>query len=701
MKSLTSSAVLIFLLGSVSCALLGGNPLLEEWDTPFGVPPFDTIQERHYLPAFRTAMADHQAEIAAIINNSEAPTFANTIETLDLSGKTLTRVANVFFAVEGAHGNDELREIASTIAPELAAHGDDITLNRDLYERVNTVYEQRGSLDLGPEQLRLLEETHKGFVRSGIGLGDEAQARLREINSELAELSQTFGQNLLKETNAFSIHVTDRADLGDLPANLIAAAAGEAERREYDGGWAITLQRPSANPFLQFSPNRELRRQIFMGYALRGDNGNENDNKKILSRTASLRVERARLMGYETHADFVLSDNMAETPANVYNFLDQIMEPALRVGKVERAALQEMMRADGIDDELKGWDWRYYTEKVRQARYDLDEEILRPYFPVESVRDGVFMLATRLWGLTFTEIEDMPKWHPDQQVFEVKEADGSHLGIMYMDFYARESKQGGAWMNDLRAQSKTDGDVKAIVTTNFNFPAPTGDTPALLAFIDAQTLAHEFGHALHGLLSDVTYESLSGTRVPRDFVEFPSQIMENWMSEPEVIREYARHYQTGEVIPDELLEKLQAAGTFNQGFITLEYLAASYLDMAWHTLSDTQEREADALENAEMARIGMIDEIIPRYRSTYFAHIFSGGYASGYYAYIWAEVLDADAFQAFKETTLFDRETAARLRREVLSRGGTRPGMELYEAFRGRAPSIDALLAKRGFTPGR
>jgi len=700
MKSFSIFAGMIMLLGAVACSSTASNPLLAEWDTPFGVPPFDQIMERHYLPAFRTAMAEHRAEIEAIVGTEEAATFDNTIVALERSGKALGRVASVFFAVEGAHGNDQLREIASTIAPELSAHGDDITFNRDLYDRVNTIFEQRESLGLNPEQMRLLEETNKGFVRSGISLPEEVQNRLREINSELAELSQTFGQNLLAETNDFSIHVTDEADLGDLPANLVAAAVAESERRGYDGGWAFTLQRPSINPFLQYSPNRELRRQLFMGYALRGDNDNENDNKQILARMAALRAEGADLRGYETHAHFVLSDNMAETPANVYNFLDQIMEPALRVGKEERAALEEMMRAEGIDDELKGWDWRYYTEKVRKARFDLDEEVLRPFFPLESVRDGVLDLATRLWGLTFHELSDMPTWHPDQQVFEVKEADGSHLGIMYMDFYARESKQGGAWMNNLRPQSRLYGD-QSIVTTNFNFPGPTGDTPALLAAVDASTLAHEFGHALHGLLSDVTYPSLSGTAVPRDFVEFPSQIMENWMNEPEVMKGYARHYETGEVIPDELIDKLQAAGTFNQGFLTLEYMAASYLDLAWHTLSEPEEIDAGAFETTEMERVGMIEEIIPRYRSTYFAHIFAGGYASGYYAYIWAEVLDKDAFQAFKETALFDRETAERLRREVLSRGGTRPGMNLYTSFRGREPSIDALLRGRGLIPER
>jgi len=691
----------LFVAGILAaCALFGGNPLLEEWDTPFGVPPFDEIRDRHYLPALRTAMAEHKAEIEAIVNDPEPATFENTILALERSGALLTRVSSVFNAVESAHSNDAIREVARIVAPERAAHSDDITLNLDLFERVKAVYDRREELDLDPEQLKLLEETHKDFVRSGINLPEESRARLREINAELAELSQEFGQNLLAETNDFEIHTTNEADLGDLPANLVAAAAEEAIRRGNDGGWAFTLQRPSINPFLQYSPNRELRRQIFMGYALRGDNDNEADNKENLVRQAALRAERAALMGYETHADYVLSENMAETPERVYEFLDQIWEPALRVARSERAALQEMMQADGIDDELRGWDWRYYAEKVRKARYDLDEEILRPYFQVDAVRDGVFMIATRLFGLTFTELPDLPRWHPDQQVFEVKEADGSHIGILYMDFFMRESKSGGAWMNALRSQSRLDGEVTPIVTNNFNFPPPTGDTPSLISFIDAQTLAHEFGHALHGLFSDVTYESLSGTRVPRDFVEFPSQVMENWMSEPEVLKMYARHYQTGEPIPDELIARMEAAGKFDQGFATVEYMAASYLDMAWHTLDEPAEHDADAFEEEEMDRIGLIEEIIPRYRSTYFAHIFSGGYSSGYYSYIWAEVLDADAFQAFKETSLFDRETAARLRQEVLSRGGTRPGMELYMAFRGRTPSIDALLAKRGLIPG-
>jgi peptidyl-dipeptidase Dcp len=612
-----------------------------------------------------------------------------------------TRVSYVFNAVNGANTNDTLQEVDRTLAPERAAHSDDISLNPELYQRVKAVYDQRDELDLNPEQRRLLEETHKDFVRSGAALDEASKARVREINAKLAELSQAFGQNVLAETNAYELYVTDTTDLGNLSDNLVSLAAEEARRRGHESGWSFTLQRPSINPFLESSPNRELRRQIFIGYAMRGDNDNEHDNKNILSQMAALRAERAQLMGYPTHAAFVLSDNMAETPERVLTFLDQVWAPALRVSKQERADMQQMMNDEGVEGKMEGWDWRYYTEKVRKARYDLDPGLLRPYFEVNAVRDGVFMVANRLYGLTFEERPDLPRWHPDQQVFEVKESDGSHLGILYMDFFARPSKRGGAWMNSLRKQSNLDGYVTPVITTNFNFAAPAGDGPSLITFDDALTLAHEMGHALHGLLSDVAYESLSGTSVPRDFVEFGSQIMENWMSEPEVLRLYAKHYQTGEVIPDELIDKLQASGTFNQGFISVEYIAAAYLDMAWHTLTEPVEHDARSFEKAEMDRIGLIPEIIPRYRSGYYSHVFSGGYSAGYYSYLWAEVLDKDAFQAFKETgDLFDRATAQRLRETILSKGGTRPGMEMYVEFRGREPSIEALLEARGLTEG-
>lgn len=676
---------------------MNDNPLLASWDTPFGTPPFDKIKDEHYLPAFEAAIAEEKAEIDAIIQNTDEPTFANTIEDLERGGSALSRVSRVFYAVNGANTNDSLKAIAKEMAPKLSAHSDDISLNAALFNRVNAVYKQKESLELNPEQLRLLEEFYKFFVRSGINLDDAAQTRLREINGKLASLAQEFGENLLNETNDKKVLVTNIEDLGDLPSSLVAAAAQEAKNNDKEG-WMFTLQRPSLNPFLQYSPNRELRKELFMGYALRGDNGNENDNNAILAEMASLRVERANLKGYDSHADYILSDNMAENPTRVYDFLDKVWAPALEMAKRERDDLQAMMKKDGIDEELKGWDWRYYSAKVRKERYDFDEEVMRPYFEFTAVREGVFMLAEKLFGLTFTPLDNVTIWHPDQQVFEVKEADGTHVGIIYMDFFARESKRGGAWMNALRSQSKLDGDFKPIVTNNFNFPPPTESSPSLLSFSEAETLFHEFGHALHGLLSDVTYISLSGTNVPRDFVEFPSQVMENWMGEPEVLKLYAKHYQTGEIIPDELIEKITASGKFNQGFATAEYMAAAYLDMGYHTLKTTDLQNAKEFEIAQMGKIGLIEEIIPRYRSTYFNHVFGGdpSYSSGYYSYLWSAVLDADAFQAFMETSVFDQETAKRYR-HMLSQGGTRPGMDLYVEFRGREPKIDPLLRKRGF----
>ena len=679
-------------------AVAVANPILEDWDTPFGVPPFDRIESEHYLPAFRASMEAHNAEIDAIIANPDAPTFDNTVEALELSGSKLSRVARIFFAVDGANSDDVTKETAKTIAPELSAHRDNIALNKGLFERVLAVYEQRDGLDLSAEQEHLLNETHKQFVRSGANLEDAAQERLREINSELAELSQQFSENLLDETNNFELLVTDRADLGDIPESLVALAAEEAKRRghECDECWVFTLQRPSINPFLQYSPNREMRKTLFDGYAMRGDNDNEQDNKAIISRMVSLRAERSALMGYDNHASFVLSDNMAENPDNVYNLLDQVWKPALARSKEERADMQAMMTADGIDDRLRAWDWRYYTEKVRKAKYDLDDDALRPYFEVNAVRDGVFSLATALWGLQFEQRDDLPTWHPDQQVFEVKEADGSHLAILYLDYFSRESKRGGAWMNALRSQSNVDGFVSPIVTNNFNFPAPTEGSPSLLSLTNAETFFHEFGHALHGMFSNVRYESLSGTSTPRDFVEFPSQVMENWMRTPEVLGMFARHYKTGEPIPQEVVEKINASAKFNQGFATVEYMAAAYLDMAYHVVDSTEPVEPRGFEDSAMTDIGLIEEIIPRYRSGYFAHIFSGGYSSGYYSYMWSEILDADAFMAFEETDVLDRETAARYRDEILSKGGTRPGMELYRNFRGRDPQIEPLLEKRG-----
>lgn len=672
------------------------NPLLMEWDTPFGVPPFDQIANEDYLPAFEQAIEMHKKEIDAIVNNPDAPTFKNTVEALELSGSMLDQVANVFYSVEAANTNDVLKETAKVMAPMLAKHSDNISLNKALFSRVKTVYEQKAALSLSEEEMRLLDENYKDFIRAGVALEGEEEQRLRAINARLAELSQQFGDNLLAETNALELHVSDKKDLGNLPSSLVAVAADEAQARGHESGYSFTLQRPSINPFLQSSPNREMRQFLYDGYAQRANNNNAHDNKAILVEMANLRVERANLLGYPTHAAYVLSNSMAENPENVYAFLDKLWSPALAMSKTERTALEKELQADGINDKLKGSDWRYYVEKVRAERYAFNEEEMRPYFEFTAVRDGAFMLATKLFGLQFKKRDDLPKWHPDQEVFEVLEADGSHLGILYMDFFARESKRGGAWMNELRMQSNVDGMVTPIVTNNFNFPRPSKDSPSLLSFSEAQTLFHEFGHGLHGLFSNVKYASLSGTNVPRDFVEFPSQVMENWMSEPEVLKLYAKHYQTGEIIPDELIKKMNDANAFNTGFATVEYMAAAYLDMAWHTLKTSGDYDANAFEQAEMDRLGLISQIIPRYRNTYFAHIFSGGYSSGYYSYLWSEVLDADAFQAFKEAGIFDQETAKRYR-TMLSLGGSKPGMDLYEAFRGRKPDAQALMIKKGF----
>jgi len=677
---------------------VAGNPLLSEWDTPFGTPPFDLIKSEDYLPALRAGIQEQKAEIAAIVNNKDEPTFENTIEAYERSGKTLDDVGNVFYAVNGANSDDVTTETANVFAPENSAHNDDILLNADLFKRIDAIFAARESLDLSDEQIRLLEETHRKFLQSGVNLDQPGQARLREINAERASLSQAFRDNQLAETNNFELLITDVENLGDLPSSLKSLAAEEAKRRGHECEcWSFTLQRPSINPFLQYSPSREDRKLLFDGYAMRANNNNEHDNKVTLSRMAVLRAERAELMGLKNHAEFALQDRMAENTDLIYELLGEVWQPAINAAKQERADRQAMMNAEGIPGKLQGWDWRYYTEKVRKADYDFDEEELRPFFEVNAVRDGVFELSNRLFGLTFKRREDLSGWHPDQQVFEVFDDDGSHLAVLYMDFFARESKRGGAWMNALRVQSKLDGNVTPIVTNNFNFPAPTEDSPSLLSLGEAETLFHEFGHALHGMLSDVTYASLAGTATPRDFVEFPSQVMENWMREPEVLGMFAKHYLTGETIPDELIEKIAALAKFDQGFKTIEYLSASYLDMAYHVLEAPAEVDAMTLEETTMAKIGLIDEIIPRYRSTYFAHIFAGGYSAGYYSYLWSEILDADAFQAFKETSLLSKETAARYREHILSKGGTRPGMELYQDFRGRPPSIEPLLERRGF----
>jgi peptidyl-dipeptidase Dcp len=673
------------------------NPLLADWNTPFGVPPFDMIKSEDYVPACREAIKMHKEEVDRIINNEETPTFKNTIEAIEISGKMLDRITSAFYAVSGANTDDVLKEARKVLSPELTAHRDEVALNEKLFKRVDAVFQQREDLNLTKEELFLLEEMHKDYIRSGVNLEGEKKERLKAINKRLSELSTKFGENLLNETNDFELYVTDEKDLGNVSESLRATSAEEAKKRGKDSGWVFTLQRPSINPFLQSSPNRELREKIFQGYALRGDNGNENDNNEIVLEMTNLRLERAKLLGYQSHADLVLSNNMSETVDAVYELLDQLWPPALEMAKKDRDALSDMMKNEGIEGTFRGSDWRYYVDKIRTRRYSFNEEETRPYFEFNSVREGAFILAEKLFGLKFKKLDEAPKWHEDQQVYEVLEADGTHVGVLYMDFFTRDSKRGGAWMNELRMQSNVDEFITPIVTNNFNFPPPTKDTPSLLSFSEAQTLFHEFGHALHGLLSRVKYGSLSGTNVPRDFVEFPSQIMENWMSEPEFLAIYAKHYKTGEVIPQEMIEKMNAANRFDEGFRTVEYLAAVYLDMFWHSITEPVVTDVRTFEEAAMKKIGLIDEILPRYRSTYFGHVFSGGYSSGYYSYQWSEVLDADAYNEFKKTgDIYNNDLAVKYR-ELLSNGGSKKGMELYTEFLGRKPEISSLLQKKGF----
>jgi peptidyl-dipeptidase Dcp len=675
------------------------NPFFSEYSTPFQVPPFDRIKPEHYLPAYEKAIAEDRQEIESIIKNTEDPSFGNTIEALDRSGGMLTRVENVFGNLRDANTNDELDKIAEQVEPMVSAHRDDINLNPELFQRVKSVYDRKDELGLNTEQLSLLDKIYQNFVRGGANLNEEDKAKLREINSRLSVLTLKFGNNVLAETNAYKLYIENEEDLAGLPESVVAAAAEAAKADGQEGKWLFTTQRPSMYPFLTYSEKRELREKLHKAYYHRGDNDNEFDNKDIIKEIVNLRLEKAELLGYETYAHYVLDKNMAKNPENVYGLLRPIWNAALPIARKEVRDMQAIIDKEGGNFKLENWDWWYYAEKVRKAKYDLDDEELRPYFKLENVRDAAFEVAGKLWGLTFTPIQDIPKPHPDAQAFDVKEADGTHVGVLYMDFFPRASKQGGAWMGAYRKEYRENGKkITPVVTTVFNFTKPAGDMPALLSFDEASTIFHEFGHALHGLLSDCTYQTLSGTSVTRDFVELPSSIMENWCAEPEVMKMNGRHYLTGEVIPDELIEKIKNARYFNQGFINLEYLSAAFLDMDWHTITEPVKMDVDKFESDALDELGLIPEIIVRYRSTYFSHIFSGGYSAGYYSYKWAEVLDADAFEAFKETSLFDPATALSYRENILEKGGSEDPMELYKKFRGREPSIEPLLKRDGLT---
>jgi peptidyl-dipeptidase Dcp len=675
------------------------NPFFEtEWATPFGTPPFDRIENEHYGPAFDAGIADAREAFEAIVSNDATPTFDNTIIPMEELGGSLNRVQSVFFALASADTNETIQALSREYAPQLTRLGNDISLDSRLWERINSLYESRDTLGLDADQLRVLELYHRDFVRAGALLNEEDKARLGELNEAISTLTVAYGQNLLAENNAYELVITDEADLAGLPEAIRASGAREAERRGYENSWVYTTSRSSITPFLTFAENRELREDIFDGYVMRGFSGGDSDNQDEAIEISRLRAERAQLLGYDNHAAFQLETRMAQNPENLENFLNQIWEPGLARARQERDDMQAMIEAQGGEFELAPWDWWYYSEQVRQDRYSLNEEEVRQYFVLENVRDAAFEVANRLWGVTFHEVPDAPVFLDGVEVWEVREADGTHVGVFYADFFARPTKRGGAWMNSFRGQRNMDGENQRPIVGNYmNLTPPAEGQPALMSFSEVTTLFHEFGHALHGLLSAQRYPRISGVSGPRDYTEFPAQIYEHWASAPEVMREFFTHYETGEQIPDELMERLQAASTFNQGFATTEYMAASLLDLAWHSLGpDEIPEDALAFENSVLEEIGMMDEIAPRYRSTYFSHIFAGGYSAGYYAYIWSELLDADGFIPFRENGLYDPEYAQRLRDNVYGAGGIRPALDLYVSFRGQEPTIEPLLENRG-----
>jgi len=672
------------------------NPFFKEWTTPYGVPPFEEIKVEHFLPALKEGITQRETEVEAIVASTAEPTFENTILALDKSGELLGKVSGTFYPLSSANTNDEMQALAREISPLMTQHRDNISLNPKLFERIKSVYDSRNNLGLDKEQLRATEKYYEDFVRGGANLSDADQAKLRELNEELSKLSLQFGENLLAETNRnFKLVIDNEADLAGLSDDVIARSADDAKAADEEGKWVFTLAKPSMLPFLQYAENRDLREKLYRGYFMRGDNDNEHDNKEIIKKIVKLRDERAKLLGFGNHAEYIIDVNMAKTPEAVYEFLMQLWNPALEMARHDAKEMQAIIDMEGGNFELASWDWWYYGEKLRKQKFDLDEAEIKPYFSLDNAKKGLFYVVERLYGLKL-EPRDWPTYHEEAEVYEVLEADGSKLGVMYMDFHPRDGKRVGAWSTAFRSATYRDGErIPRIGSIVMNFTRPSGDTPALLSFDEVSTFFHEFGHALHGLFSDGPYDRTAGS-VSRDFVELPSQVMEHWAAEPEVLKVYARHYQTGEPIPDELIEKLELSGTFNQGFETGEFVAAALLDMDYHTTENTQIADVPAFEKASMDNIGLIDEILPRYRSTYFSHIFSGGYSAGYYVYYWAGVLDTDAFYAFKETgDIFNQGVAAKFR-TLLEKCGADDGMTVYKNFRGKEPSIEPYLEKKG-----
>ncbi|HYY83368.1 MAG TPA: M3 family metallopeptidase [Beijerinckiaceae bacterium] len=674
------------------------NPLFETWTTPFEAPPFDRLAPEHFRPAFDRAVAEQKAEIAAIAGSADEAAFDNTLGALERSGRLLRRVGAVFFNLAGAHTNDALQAIERELAPLLSKHRSDIFMNEALYRRVSSLYARREELGLSPEQARVLERYHTIFVRAGAQLGPEEKQRLAAILERLATLGTQFSQNVLADEKAYALVLDGEADLAGLPGFVREAAARAAAERDLAGKHVVTLSRSSIEPFLTFSTRRDLREQAFRAWSARGEGGGATDNRAIIAETVRLRAERARLLGYDTFSHYRLSDAMAKTPEAVSELLHRVWEPARAKATADREALEALAQAEGDNAAIEPWDWRHYAEKLRRAKHDIDEAAIKPYFQLDRMIAAAFETARRLFGLAFEEVTDLPLYHPEVRAWSVTGPDGAHIGLFLGDYFARPSKRSGAWMSAFRSQERLSGDIRPIIVNVANFSQAAAGEPALLSFDDARTLFHEFGHALHGLLSDVTYPLLAGTAVPTDFVELPSQLYEHWLSVPEILRTYAVHYRTGEPMPEELLARVLAARNFDQGHATVEYTSSAFVDLDFHLMRDPGEIEPGPFERATLERIAMPDGITMRHRPPHFTHVFSGeGYASAYYSYLWSEVLDADAFNAFEEAgDPFDPATAERLKRFVYSAGGLREPDEAYVAFRGRLPSVEPLLAKRG-----
>lgn len=670
------------------------NPFLTEFETPYGTPDFNRIKVEHYEPAFLKGIEQQNQEIKAIVENPEEPTFENTIVALDNSGEILARVSGVFFALTEADTNDELMALEGKIAPMLSEHSDNIFLNQDLYKRVAAVHaqEEAGKITLTTEQHYLLDKYYKEFIRSGAGLDAQKQERLREINKQLSTLTIEFGNHVLADNNDYLLVVDKKEDLAGLPEAVIEGAAHEAKAHGKDGKWVFTLQESSRTPLLQYAQNRELRKNIYQAYTSLGNRGNANDNKDVLKQALALRLEKAQLMGFSNYAEYQLSDNMAKTPQNALDLLYGLWKYSIKNAEAEAAELQKIMDREGKGEKLEAWDWWYYAEKLRQEKYSLNEDEIKPYFSQEDVFNGLCMVVNKLYGITLTPCDSISVYNKDVKTYIVKDADGSLLGVFYSDYMPRASKRSGAWMSNFREEQEG---VRPLIYNVASFTKPAGDIPSLLTIDEARTMFHEFGHALHGLLTQCKYKGVSGTSVARDFVELPSQIMEHWAVAPEVLKMYAKHYKTREAIPDSLIAKIENQALFNQGFMTTELLAAAILDMEMHCLTTMEGFDVLQFEKQLMDKIGLIPQIAPRYRSTYFNHIM-GGYAAGYYCYLWAERLDTDAFEAFKEHGLFDQATATSFRKNILEKGGSDDPMKLYVTFRGAEPSIEPLLEARG-----